>query len=87
MDPQAVANVRTHGEVEGGEVVVKEELALHEEEGEVVQEPAEQEEPAEAIVEDDLGCDWARESAYAATLLRNGTHCGQSPGIHAEREG
>lgn len=42
---------RTYSKVEGGEVVVEEELARHEEEGEVVEEPAEEEEPAQAIVE------------------------------------
>jgi len=42
------------GEVEGGEVVVEEELSLHDEEGEVVEEPSDGEESTESIVENDL---------------------------------
>jgi hypothetical protein len=41
--------------------MVQEELTRHEEEGEVVEEPAQDEEPAEAIVEDDLSC-WSKSS-------------------------
>lgn len=44
------------GEVESGEVVMEEELALHDEEGEVVKRPAESEETAKSIVEDNGRC-------------------------------
>jgi hypothetical protein len=43
----------THGEVEGGEVVVEEELTRHEVEWKVVEEPSKRKEPTELIVEDD----------------------------------
>ena len=42
------------GEVQGGQVVVEEQLAAHEVEGEVVQRPAHEEEAAEAVVFEDL---------------------------------
>lgn len=48
------------GEVEGWEVVVQEKLTLHDEEGEVVKEPAEGEESTDSVVEDDLGCEQKR---------------------------
>ena len=45
------------GEVEGWEVVVEEELSLHDEEGEVMEEPSDGEESTESIIENDLSCE------------------------------
>lgn len=41
------------GKVQGGKVVVQEELALHEEEGQVVHSPADDEEAADFVVDAD----------------------------------
>lgn len=46
-----------HGEVQGGEVVMQEELSLHEEEGEVVQSPADDQERADFVVVREFGCE------------------------------
>lgn len=46
-----------HGEVQGGEVVMQEELTLHEEEGEVVERPANDQERADFVVICELGCE------------------------------
>ena len=45
------------GEVKSGEVVVKEQLAAHDPEGEIMHAPPSKEKTAEGIILDDLGCD------------------------------
>jgi len=66
LDPSSRSKARG-GEVEDsakgedrkpkrGEVVVQEELTLHEEEGEVVQRPSDDEERADFVVKGCLGC-------------------------------